>query len=114
MNETLKEKIIFKVKTETGIAIYNWQAHHFETIENLFSTKNIIDKYDEDEWLSKLRFDFDKLEFLEEMYSDNITTKQTLLEHFVDAGTVNDFINLTLDGYGIVLDNEVIISRIEV
>ena len=113
INIKLKEEIMLKAKEENNVSLLNWNDICFKDIElNLLSYYEIDGTIDEDgskKFLDNINFKTDKFIFLNEIFSNGVETKEDLLESFVYCETVDEFINTTLDGYGMILDNQVIV-----
>lgn len=121
MNMRLKEAIMLKAKEENDVSLFNWNDICFEEIEILlqkhYGIGSYFDNCDEaniKDITNDISFNANKSNFLKVIFYNSTVTKEALLETFVYCETVNEFINMTIERDGCVLDNEIIIYFKEV
>nr|ADA61630.1 hypothetical protein SAP020A_055 [Staphylococcus sp. CDC3] len=120
MDNELKELIKEKGLKEKGISKENWSDNDFKDIElQLLGFYEVDGKLDEEfrnDFINDLQFETDKYKVLSEYYQNaqNIIKDNSIInfmiQDFVNLKSVDNLINVILDGYGIVLENNIVAS----
>ncbi|MDG0844610.1 hypothetical protein M4L39_14470 [Staphylococcus equorum] len=104
MNNSLIDKLKVKAKDETGIEI---DSNAFRKLKYFVERQYESD----DEYLLKM-IKFRKISSLiTDINEDDCWDKEELLINFSHAKTFDDFVNIILDGYGLALDNNIIVEN---
>ncbi|WP_281512312.1 hypothetical protein [Mammaliicoccus vitulinus] len=118
MQKVLKEKVIEKAYSTKNIERSVWDDDSLKLVElNLLGYYKVDGELDEErqmQFIDNILFETDKYKFLKEIYEDFPPQWDELIGEFVECETVNEFINAILDGYGMVLSNEVVIYLNEI
>jgi hypothetical protein len=120
MDNELKELIKKKGLKEKGISKDIWSDNDFKDIElHLLGCYKVDGKLDEEfrnDFINDLQFETDKHKVLSEYYQNvqNIIKDNSIInfmiQDFVNKKNVDILINVILDGYGIVLENNIVAS----
>ncbi|MCI2910905.1 hypothetical protein [Staphylococcus hominis] len=120
MDNELKELIKEKGLKEKGISKDNWSDNDFKDIElQLLGFYEVDGKLDEEfrnDFINDLQLETDKHKVLSEYYQNaqNIIKDNSIInfmiQDFVNLKNVDQLINVILDGYGIVLENNIVAS----
>lgn len=120
MDRELKELIKEKGLKEKGISKENWSDNDFKDIElHLLGYYKVDGKLDDEfknDFINDLQFETDKRKVLKEYYQNaqNIIKDNSIInfmiQDFVNLKNVDELINVILDGYGIVLENNIVAS----
>ncbi|MGW8041312.1 hypothetical protein ACWEX2_13940 [Staphylococcus xylosus] len=113
MNEVLKKQIIDKAYNTANINKNIWNVSALNDIElhllGFYEMNGILYEDSQCRFVENIEFETNKGKFLKELYEDNPPNFDELIDEFVECQTINELINTFLDGYGLVLENDVII-----
>lgn len=112
MNLKLKEHIINKAYEQNAIEPSVWNDSSFKDIENhllsYFEFNGELDEEAQNKFIDKLYFETNKGKYIKDNYDYLYSSHNELIDELVFCETVDELINSILDGYGMVLNNDVI------
>ncbi|MFW2451778.1 hypothetical protein ACN0TX_12075 [Staphylococcus cohnii] len=116
MHEKLKEYIMIKGKNDLDLLFSSWNEEAFYQIEEFAISEAKINLNIDDnksyEFIDQLTFKTNKIEVLNKLLKDDLTTKEDVIELIVFSENVNELIRMELDqhSFGTILSNDVILE----
>lgn len=116
MHEKLKDYIMIKGKNDLDLLFSSWNEEAFYQIEEFAISKAKIDLNIDDnksyEFIDQLTIKTNKIEVLNKLLKDDLTTKEDVIELIVFSENVNELIRMELDqhSFGTILSNDVILE----
>lgn len=116
MHEKLKEYIMIKDKNDLDLLFSSWNEEAFYQIEEFAISEAKINLNIDDnksyEFIDQLTFKTNKIEVLNKLLKDDLTTKEDVIELIVFSENVNELIRMELDqhSFGTILSNDVILE----
>lgn len=116
MHEKLKDYIMIKGKNDLDLLFSSWNEEAFYQIEEFAISEAKINLNIDDnksyEFIDQLTFKTDKIEVLNKLLKDDLTTKEDVIELIVFSENVNELIRMELDqhSFGTILSNDVILE----
>ena len=116
MHEKLKDYIMIKGKNDLDLLFSSWNEEAFYQIEEFAISEAKIDLNIDDnksyEFIDQLTIKTNKIEVLNKLLKDDLTTKEDIIELIVFSENVNELIRMELDqhSFGTILSNDVILE----
>lgn len=116
MNERLKDYIMIKGKKELDILFKEWNEQSFIDLETFAIGIANIDLNIEDEkayeFIDNLTIKTDKEEVLNELFYNDVRTKEELIEILVYAEDIRTLLKMELENFafGTILNNDIIVQ----
>lgn len=116
MHEKLKDYIMIKGKNDLDLLFSSWNENEFYEIEQFAISEAKINLNIDDnksyEFIDQLTFKTNKIEVLNKLLKDDLTTKEDVIELIVFSENVNELIRMELDqhSFGTILSNDVILE----
>lgn len=116
MHEKLKDYIMIKSKNDLDLLFSSWNEEAFYQIEEFAISEAKINLNIDDnksyEFIDQLTFKTNKIEVLNKLLKDDLTTKEDVIELIVFSENVNELIRMELDqhSFGTILSNDVILE----
>lgn len=116
MHEKLKDYIMIKGKNDLDLLFSSWNEEAFYQIEEFAISEAKINLNIDDnksyEFIDQLTFKTNKIEVLNKLLKDDLTTKEDVIELIVFSENVNELIRMELDqhSFGTILSNDVILE----